>query len=216
MLISWFSLEFYFITSDGTLIATGDYMLGNILDTYDKLIEKDISMRAIYVARPKILEEIIENTKDKFDIIAITDHDSVDVYNDLYNIIKNDHEKPIIIPGIEFNTDNREYGNQAHIVQLFINPCDEVLKDEVKRNYEASFNISKKQLERLKYNKGLEELLKRYNITLSYDEYIRFLNKNNLFPEYYTLISYIINKTSKYFDNFEVLELQEKYNLLDE
>lgn len=49
--------------TDGTLIATGDYMLGNILDTYDKLIEKGISMRVIYVARPKILEEIKDYTK---------------------------------------------------------------------------------------------------------------------------------------------------------
>lgn len=180
-------------------------------------IRVDLHMHSNYSSDGKqTIEEIIENTKDKFDIIAITDHDSVDVYNDLYNIIKNGHKKPIIIPGIEFTTDNREYGNQAHIVQLFINPCDEVLKDEVKKNYEASFNRSKKQLERLKYNKGLEKLLERYNITLSYDEYIDFLNKNNLFPEYDTLISYIIDKTSKYFDNFEVLELQEKYNLLDE
>lgn len=49
--------------TDGTLIATGDYMLGNILDTYDKLKEKGISMRVIYVARPKILEEIKDYNK---------------------------------------------------------------------------------------------------------------------------------------------------------
>ena len=49
--------------TDGTLIATGDYMLGNILDTYDKLIEKGISMRVIYVARPKILEKIKDYNK---------------------------------------------------------------------------------------------------------------------------------------------------------
>lgn len=44
--------------TDGVLIATGDYMLSNILKTYDKLKEKGINMRVIYVARPKVLEEI--------------------------------------------------------------------------------------------------------------------------------------------------------------
>lgn len=43
---------------DGVLIATGDYMLSNVLKTYDKLREKGINMRVIYVARPKVLEEI--------------------------------------------------------------------------------------------------------------------------------------------------------------
>ena len=33
-------------------------MLSNILKTYDKLKEKGINMRVIYVARPKVLEEI--------------------------------------------------------------------------------------------------------------------------------------------------------------
>lgn len=96
MLISWFSLEFYFITSDGTLIATGDYMLGNILDTYDKLIEKDISMRAIYVARPKILEEI---NKKYLTIFAHPTESKLDVVEKIINNTK--------IHGIEINVKNK-------------------------------------------------------------------------------------------------------------
>ena len=44
--------------TDGVLIATGDYMLDNILKTYDKLKAKGKNMRVIYVARPKILETL--------------------------------------------------------------------------------------------------------------------------------------------------------------
>lgn len=177
----------------------------------------DLHMHTNYSSDGKqTLEEIINNTKDKFDIIAITDHDSIDVYKDLYQKINKGHKKPIIIPGIEFTTDNKEYGNQAHIVQLFINPYDKDLIDEVKRNYDASFNRSKIQLERLNFNKGLQVLLNKYNIKLEYDEYLKFLNSNDSVPEYDTLTEYIISKTMEYFNNFNILELQEEYNKKDE
>lgn len=48
---------------DGVLIATGDYMLSNILDTYEKLKEKGLEMKVIYVAKPKVLEEIKDYNK---------------------------------------------------------------------------------------------------------------------------------------------------------
>lgn len=187
----------------------------NLCNKKDKL-KIDMHMHTNYSSDGKqTLSQIIENTANKFDIIALTDHDSLDVYNELYEILKSGHNGPIIIPGIEFTTDNREYGNQAHIVQLFINPCDEELLKNVKKNYEASFNRSKIQLERLNYNKGFQELLKKYNIHLSYEEFVNFLNENDFVPEYDTLIAYIIYKTRKYFNNFDVLKLQEKYNALD-
>ena len=73
------------------------------------------------------LENILNNTKD-LDVISITDHDSLEIYDELYNyLIKNKITKPIIIPGIEFTTLNKEYGSQCHILQYFINPKDELL-----------------------------------------------------------------------------------------
>lgn len=176
----------------------------------------DLHMHTNYSSDGKqSLDEIIKNTYDKFDIIAITDHDSLDVYDELYELLQNNIKSPIIIPGIEFTTDNVKYGNQAHIVQLFINPCDKELKYEVERNYNASFNRSKIQLYRLKYNEGLQVLLKKYNIKLEYDEYIEYLSNNGMVPEYDTLVKYIIFKTEDFFDNFDILKLQEEYNSKD-
>lgn len=176
----------------------------------------DLHMHTNYSSDGKqTLDEIIKNTCDKFDIIAITDHDSLDVYAELYEVLHKKNKHPIIIPGIEFTTDNRCYGNQAHIVQLFVNPCDKELICEVKKNYDASFNRSKIQLDRLKYNEGLQVLLKKYNINLEYTEYVDYLNKEGLVPEYDTLINYIIFKTADYFDNFDILKLQEEYNMKD-
>ena len=58
------------------------------------------------------LEEIIcETQKLGFEIIALTDHDSVSIFNDLYNLIKQNKlpEFPIIIPGIEQTISFKEY-----------------------------------------------------------------------------------------------------------
>ena len=55
------------------------------------------------------VKEIIETTKNKgFDIISITDHDSVSVYDEIYNLVKEEITSPIIIPGIEFTIDIRK------------------------------------------------------------------------------------------------------------
>lgn len=161
--------------------------------------------------------EIINSTNNKgFDIIAITDHDSVDVFNDLYNIVKNGLTKPIIIPGIEFTMDNKDYGNQCHILQLFINPKDEVINNDVKKNYDAMFNRSKIQFKRLKENEAVNEILKKNKLRISYDEYINYLYNNEMIPEYDTLCIYLMEKfKSKNITTFHILNLLEKYNKLD-
>jgi len=163
------------------------------------------------------ITDIINTTKEKgFDIISVTDHDSIDVYDELYEIVKNGLTAPIIVPGIEFTVDNRSYGNQCHILQLFINPKDKELLSKVKTNYKSSFNRSKIQIKRLKSNKAIKELMKENNINFSYTEYITFLNKNNLIPEYDTLSEYIMQKfKSKNITTFMILERLEKYNKLD-
>lgn len=178
----------------------------------------DMHIHSIYSSDGKqSIIDIINTTKEKgFDIISITDHDSIDAYDELYEIIKNDLTTPIIIPGIEFTIDNRDYGNQCHILQLFINPKDKELINNVKRNYKSSFNRSKIQIKRLKSNKAIKELMKENNINFSYTEYINFLDKNNLIPEYDTLSEYIMQKfKSKKITTFMILEILEKYNKLD-
>ena len=65
------------------------------------------------------LKQILKTTKQKgFDIIAITDHDSIDVYDELYNMVKNRLTKPLIIPGVELTMDNKEYGSINHNISI--------------------------------------------------------------------------------------------------
>ena len=178
----------------------------------------DFHLHSNYSADGKqSLSQIIESTKEKgFDIISITDHDSIDVYDELYNIVKYGMTCPLIVPGIEFTTDNLEYGNQCHILQLFINPKDSLLEENVKVNYDAMFNRSKIQFKRLKENVSIQTILRKNKIKISYDEYIKYLNTNNLVPEYDTLCYYLIDKfEKKHITTFDILDLLQKDNEKD-
>lgn len=178
----------------------------------------DFHIHSIYSADGKqSIKQIIESTNSKkFDIIAITDHDSLLAYNELYDIVKNGTTVPLIIPGVEFTIDNKEYGNQCHMLQLFVNPKDDVIIKNVDNNYKASFNRSKIQFKRIEENEALQEIFKESNILVSYDEYVDFLNNNTMFPEYDTLCTYLMQKLlEKGVTTFDVFEKLQIYNELD-
>ena len=175
----------------------------------------DLHIHSSYSADGKQnLTQILENAQaKKFDIIAITDHDTLNVYDELFDIVSNGLTNPIIIPGIEFTMDNREYGNQCHLLQLFINPKDPIINKDVLKNYKSMFNRSKIQFKRLKHNLAVQEVLKKYNIHISYNEYEKYLSENDYVPEYDTLCFYLIDKfKEKGVTTFDVLDLLEKYN----
>ena len=201
-------------------------------DNYLKLIKKEIKklcrkkktitidfhMHSSYSADGKqSLQEIIENTREKgFDIISITDHDTIDVYDELYPILKNGLTKPIIIPGIEFTVDNLEYGGQCHMLELFINPKDETLIKQVNKNKIAMFNRSKIQFMRLQENITIQNIIKENKIKISYEDYLKYLKNNSLIPEYETLCLYLMTKFKrKKITTFNILDKLEKDNVLD-
>lgn len=178
----------------------------------------DLHIHSNYSADGKqSLNQIIESTKKQgFDIIAITDHDSVNVYDELYNILQKGMTVPLIIPGIEFTTDNKEYGNQCHMLQLFINPKDKEILKDVETSYNAMFNRSKIQFQRLKENISIQSILKQEKIKISYKEYLKYLEDNSLIPEYDTLMFYLIDKfKQRNVTTFKLLEILEKDNEKD-
>lgn len=183
-----------------------------------KEIYIDLHIHSNYSADGKQnLKQILETTKEKgFDIIAITDHDSLNVYDELYEIVSKELTNPIVIPGIEFTTDKIEYGNQCHMLQLFVNPKDPVIIKDVSKNYNSMFNRSKIQFNRLKENITVKEIIKRNNIHISYNDYEVYLKKNEYIPEYDTLSFYLIEKfKEKRVTTFNILDLLEKNNCLD-
>lgn len=133
------------------------------------------------------------------DIISITDHDAIGIYNDLYRYMK-DNEKviPIIVPGIEFTVENKEYGSQCHILQLMINPKDNDLIENVKHNEEALWRRIDIQFNRISENATLQFFIKKYNIKCSKEDYVNYLKKfKRPIPEYSTLMEYLMHSLSE-------------------
>ena len=181
-------------------------------------VQIDLHIHSNYSADGKqSIKEILETTKSKgFDVISITDHDTLEAYKEIYNYVKDGFTYPYIVPGIEFTIDNPSYGYQCHFVELFLNPCDATLKEKVKISKEANFKRSQKQFIRLDHNMTIQEILKQNNLSISYEEYLEFLNNNNLVPEYTTLCTYLMTKfKSKKITNFQILDLLEKNNKWD-
>lgn len=144
------------------------------------------------------LEKLIKNCKEmNLDIISITDHDNTRIYDELYYFLQNrtNNDWPIIIPGIEFTVECREYGSQCHNLQYYINPKDPDFMKCVSKNLIASWKRIKKQFERINENKVLQDLANKKGLILSIEEYNTFLiNERLYYPEYITLMEYIKNK----------------------
>ena len=190
------------------------------LYTEKKDIYIDLHMHSDYsIDSNQSLKEIIDRTqKLGLDIISITDHDSIKVYDELYNyIIANNQITPIIIPGVEFTIDNEEYGSQFHILQLMINPKEERIKKDIEYQRKASWIRAKKQIERLNKNKAMTFFFKKYKYNCSIEEYSKFLKKcYRPIPEYKTIMDYIRNKTYKNnINNWEILSKMEEFNEKD-
>jgi len=197
-----------------------DNYLNDIKDRLNKLLEEkdtfniDLHMHSYKSTDSDYtLENILKCTKN-LDVISITDHDSLEIYDELYNYLsKNKIDKPIIIPGIEFTTLNNEYGSQCHILEYFINPKDEEVISDVRLNREASYYRTKEQFRRLKNNKGFMEYVYKYDIYISYDEYVDNLKE---LPDYRSLSEYLMNKLKEYnITAMDVLEKCKYYNKFD-
>lgn len=128
-----------------------------------------------------LIEIINRSEKIGLDIIAITDHDSIKVYDELYEYLKtNNSTNLIIIPGVEFTVDNAEYGSQFHILQLMINPKDKDLTNDIDYNAKAGWSRAKLQFQRIRQNKALKYLLENYNIKCSLKDYKEYLHASGI------------------------------------
>lgn len=184
------------------------------------VIYADFHMHSDYSADGKqTLEEIIDKAqKLGLDIIAITDHDSIKVYDELYeHIVKDDFKSPIIIPGVEFTVENKEYGSQCHILQLMINPKEKSIIENVKYNEKAQWTRIKLQFKRISENNTLQYFIKKYNIICSEKNYKEFLDTCwRPIPEYDTLMKYIMKILSEHnITNWNVFEVLEENNKND-
>lgn len=180
----------------------------NVKDRILKLLESeksdsvlcDLHMHSNYSSDGKqTLTEIIDNAIDRgFKIIAITDHDNVKVFDELYTLIKNNKlplNAPIIITGIEQTISFKEYGTMCHILKYFINPKSRAVNKDIKILNRSYYKRAKIQFDRISKNRALQDIFKEFEISVSYKEFLKFLKlKNIALPDYAPLIEYIADK----------------------
>lgn len=167
------------------------------------------------------LKQIIDNsTKLGFKIIAITDHDSVKVFDDLYDLIKNNElpqNAPIVITGIEQTISFKEYKTMCHILKYFINPKSKAIAKDIKILNKSYFNRAKLQFDRIKNNKALQDIFNEYGIEVNYKEFLKYLKfKKISLPDYAPLIEYLADKLKeKKVKTAYVYEKVRYYNNID-
>lgn len=184
-------------------------------------IYADFHMHSDYSADGKqSLTQIIERMKNLgMDIISITDHDSVKVYDEVFELVKNDnYDYPIIIPGVEFTVENNDYGSQFHILQLMINPKEMNIMKDVKHNLEAAWIRVEKQFKRISNNETLQFFFNKHNIVCSEEDYKTFLKGcKRPIPEYSTLAEYLMKKLlDNHISTWNILDKLEKCNINDD
>lgn len=192
----------------------------NQISIWDKkeIVKVDLHIHSEYSADgiqsvASVFDKAINNN---LKIISITDHDSVDAYNEITEILRdniNQKEFPLIIPGVELNVDFPTYNNRCHILRYFFNPFDSLIIDEVKRNGIANWSRAEKQIKRLKLNKALCKCFPNNIVAIEIGDYKKFLLREYKFPlpEYNTMASYLLEKLNNNNISVEFLYHQIKH-----
>lgn len=185
----------------------------------------DLHIHSNYSADGKQnLEEIIKfASKCGLDVISITDHDNLDVYDELAEKINYFKQKkisiPVIIPGVEYTVDFDGYSSRCHILKYFINPYDAEIRDEIDKNKKAYWNRAEKHIECMHNNMAIKEIFRENELSISIEEFKDYLiaNYEIPIPEYITFANYIYDKINKKDVTVEdIIEKMIYYNRFDE
>ncbi len=147
----------------------------------------------------EVIEAVQRAKKIGFDIISITDHDSIGAYDIIMNMSFAQLDNfPIIIPGVEFSVDYGEYKSRTHVLKYFFSLDCKGFKENLAKNREAFRERAKKQFELIEYNKTLKFYQENNSVQLSFDRYVNFLKENmiNIF-DYSTLMKYIYHELKR-------------------
>ena len=167
-----------------------------LLSKSQKLYKVDLHLHTTYSADgTQTVEEAILRAKQKgFNIISITDHDSIGAYEKIFDQkLNNIFEDLIIIPGVEFTVNYPEYEGRCHVLKYFFDLQDLGFRNNLLQNKTAYNNRIDIWFQRIKENDILKYFMESYNVFLSVEEYKSFLS-NTRIAEYATLMEYIFSK----------------------
>lgn len=173
------------------------YRIKNLLNESKTVYKADLHIHSQYSPDGHgSLFEIINRTKNyNFDIISITDHDTVKIYDDLQKVQCFDvlNKYPIIVPGVEFTSKCKNYEGLCHILKYFINLNSLEIRTIIKQNLHSFYERAFKQFERIDENDVLN-YYKDIGCYFDYNEYIWYVESKCSHPDYINLMEYIFMK----------------------
>lgn len=170
--------------------------LENLLKQNKKYYKVDLHLHTSFSSDgEQTIQEVISRAiKEKFDVISITDHDSVNAYKDIYKYqcFSNNEFTPIVIPGVEISVYYPEYGNMCHILKYFFDENNSNFMENIIQNRKSNWVRVNKQFQQIKYNKALQFFIKKYGIKCDLNGFKEYIfTKDITIPQYENLIDYI-------------------------
>lgn len=147
-------------------------------------------------AENKIFEHIYRAKRLGFDIISISDHDSINSFYEFQKIKQYDmlNDLPIVIPAIEISANCQKYDGLCHILKYFININSKELAQLINTNEKSFWERAKKQFVRINENNTLKYFSNAKGCYFSFEEYSTYINCNKTIPDYINLMEYIYSK----------------------
>lgn len=148
--------------------------------------------------------DILHNTKKYgFEIISITDHDDVRVYDEIFHVITGNQidldSFPILLTGIEHTVSFPEYGGMCHILKHFINPMSYNIRRDITILENSYFTRAHIQIERLYQSKAIQQLFKKNISDITEFDFLKYLQEKNIrLPDYIPLVEYLSLKLKKF------------------
>lgn len=148
--------------------------------------------------------DILHNTKKYgFEIISITDHDDVRVYDEIFHAITGNQidldSFPILLTGIEHTVSFPEYGGMCHILKHFINPMSYNIRRDITILENSYFTRAHIQIERLYQSKAIQQLFKKNISDITEFDFLKYLQEKNIrLPDYIPLVEYLSLKLKKF------------------
>ncbi len=131
--------------------------------------------------------------ENHFDIISITDHDSILAYNEILSSgLYMREDMPIVIPGIEFTVSYPEYMGRCHVLKYFFDEEDEGFINNLNQTQSAYGKRINLWFQRIEKNRSLQYFFQEKQIDCSEDGFRKYLWKNEIrYADYPILMKYI-------------------------
>lgn len=128
------------------------------------------------------VQQAVCNASEKaFDVIAITDHDSIEAYGELVQSgFDQTKTAPVIVPGIEFTVSDPDYEGRCHVLKYFFDTEDICFTQNLRQNHDAYWNRVGLWFQRIQANGCLQSFIERYDLVCTESAFRRYTSERQV------------------------------------